>query len=149
MRTIKRDIVGAFIFSADGKLLLGKTGVYNKSYCVPGGGIEKGETVIEALNREISEETGVDISGEKQSFLFNSTGRSEKTLRDTGERVNVKMNFINYRVDLDAPADDVVIKAEDDFYDAEWFQLEALTSMNVSPPTIEALKRMGLYPQES
>ena len=42
MRTIHRDIVGGFIFSKDGRLLLGKNckgGVYEGSFVVPGGGV--------------------------------------------------------------------------------------------------------------
>lgn len=41
MRTIYRDIVGGFIFSKDGKILLGqnrKGGVYEGSFVVLGGG---------------------------------------------------------------------------------------------------------------
>jgi len=65
MRTIKRDVVGAFIFSSDNKILLGKSrkgGVYHGTWMVPGGGIEEGETMRDAVIREIREEVGVDIS---------------------------------------------------------------------------------------
>ncbi|MCY4643158.1 MAG: NUDIX domain-containing protein [Bacteriovoracales bacterium] len=36
----------------------------------PGGKIEKGESVLEALVREIQEEVGIDISGEKRIKFF-------------------------------------------------------------------------------
>ena len=65
MRTIQRDIVGGFIFSADGKLLLGKNrkgGVYEGLFVVPGGGVDTGETKPQALRREMLEETGIDIA---------------------------------------------------------------------------------------
>ncbi|MBX6334015.1 NUDIX domain-containing protein [Candidatus Saccharibacteria bacterium] len=61
MRTIKRDVVGAFIFSSDNKILLGKSrkgGVYHGTWMVPGGGIEEGETMRDAVIREIREEVG-------------------------------------------------------------------------------------------
>jgi len=64
MRTIYRDIVGAFIFSKDGYTLHGKStrGTYDGCWIVPGGGIEDGESKEEAGNREILEEVGLDIS---------------------------------------------------------------------------------------
>ena len=95
MRTIDRDIVGAFIFSKDDQILLGKGGVYPGKWIVPGGGIEPGETKLAALKREILEETGIDISGDKVEALKEVLeGESQKTLRDSGERVLVKMRFI-------------------------------------------------------
>ena len=54
MRRIHRDIVGGFIFSSDSKLLLGKSrkgGVYAGNWIIPGGGIDEGETQLEALAR--------------------------------------------------------------------------------------------------
>ena len=56
MRTIKRDIAGAFIFSNDNHVLLGKNikgGVYEDLWVVPGGGIDEGESKVEAARREL------------------------------------------------------------------------------------------------
>jgi 8-oxo-dGTP pyrophosphatase MutT (NUDIX family) len=129
MRTIHRDIVGGFIFSKDGKFLLGKNrkgGVYEGSFVVPGGGVDEGETKEIALHREMLEETGIDINKAAVKQLYQSSGEHEKTLRDTGERVFVKMDFYNYRIDLDQNADEVVLKTEDDWYQPRWFSIEEL-----------------------
>jgi len=147
MRTIHRDIVGAFIFSKDGKLLLGKNrkgGVYEGSFVVPGGGVDEGETKGEALRREILEETGIDINGNTTSELLQSSGGSEKTLHDTGERVFVEMDFYRYRIDLSQNADEVVVRADSDWCDPHWFGLDELNSINLSEPTREALIDVGI-----
>lgn len=147
MRTITRDIVGAFIFSKDNKLLLGKGGVYAGHWIVPGGGVDEGETKHEALARETLEETGIDIAPAKVTQVKGAlTGESEKILRDTGEQVHVKMNFYNFTIQLDKPADQVKLKSEDDFIEPQWFSLDELRQLTLSPPTVTTLEKLGLWP---
>lgn len=147
MRIIDRDIVGGFIFSKDGKLLLGKNrkgGVYEGLFVVPGGGVDVGETKETALHREMLEETGIDINKATVKQLYQSSGEHEKTLRDTGERVFVKMDFYNYRIDLDQNADEVVLKAEDDWCEPSWFSIDELNDTNLSEPTRNTLIATGI-----
>lgn len=54
--------VGALISNPEGKILLVLTHKWGHSYGIPGGKIEKGETAVAALRREIREETGLAIS---------------------------------------------------------------------------------------
>jgi 8-oxo-dGTP pyrophosphatase MutT (NUDIX family) len=145
MKTIERDIAGAFIFSSDRCILLGKTrlgGAYQGCWVVPGGGIEPGETELEALQREIFEELSMDITKYKTQVIdMPLTGESEKTLR--GQPVNVKMNFINFRVDIPLLASDIKFSAEDDLVEAKWFPLDELSRTKLSPPTHEILQFFG------
>jgi len=53
--------VGAFIFNAEGKLLLLESHKWPGRYVVPGGHVELGERLEDALAREAREETGLDI----------------------------------------------------------------------------------------
>ena len=53
--------VGAIIFNPDNKILLCKSHKWNNKYVIPGGHIELGEKMEEALKREIFEETGLKI----------------------------------------------------------------------------------------
>ena len=53
--------VGALIFNPKGEIFLMKSHKWRNKYVIPGGHIELGETMEEAIKREIKEETGLDI----------------------------------------------------------------------------------------
>lgn len=53
--------VGAVIFNPDNEVLLCKSHKWNNQYIIPGGHIELGEKMEDALRREIMEETGLEI----------------------------------------------------------------------------------------
>lgn len=147
MRTIHRDIVGGFIFSKDGKLLLGKNrhgGVYEGSFVVPGGGVNERETKLEALRREMFEETGIDIDNAEVSKLNETSGQNKKTLRETGERVFVEMDFYNYRIMIPNNSSDIKLLTEDDWAEPQWFTFDELTNLPLSPPTKQTLIKAGL-----
>jgi 8-oxo-dGTP diphosphatase len=147
MRTVSRDIVGAFIFSNDRHLLIGKNakgGVYDNVWVAPGGGIEAGESMLEALKREMLEEVGIDISTADISPInLHLSGEAEKTLRDTGEKVWVKMKFNNFKVVIDKPAKEIPIKLEDDLGEARWCKISELSSFTFSPSVQEILEFLG------
>jgi len=66
--------VGALIFNKEGKLFLMKSHKWKGSYVIPGGHKELGETMEQALIREVKEETGLDIHNIEflafQEFIF-------------------------------------------------------------------------------
>jgi len=53
--------VGAFIVNNEGKILLAKSHKWFDKYTLPGGHIEVGETMSDAVAREAKEETGLDV----------------------------------------------------------------------------------------
>ena len=53
--------VGALIFDSENRLFLMKSHKWFERYVIPGGHVELGETMEEALRREIKEETDLDI----------------------------------------------------------------------------------------
>ncbi len=52
---------GAVIINNEGKILLTRTYKWKDKFTIPGGHIEIGETIEEALKREVKEEVGIDI----------------------------------------------------------------------------------------
>ena len=148
MRTIKRDIAGALLFSNDGHVLIGKNvkgGVYEDLWVIPGGGIDEGESKEDAAKREILEEVGIDISKVKiESVELVQKGTAEKTLRDSGERILVDMTFYNFKVSIDKPARDIEIKLEDDFGYAEWVPITELSKRSYSPSVESLFKSLSL-----
>ncbi len=149
MRTINRTIVSALLISQDNKLFMGKKdpkggGVYSDCWHIPGGGIETGEDQIAALIREISEETGIDISHLPITLVSNDgTGESEKTLQETGETVLVKMQFNVYRVNLSEPAESIPVQLSDDLVEYHWFDSTKLDQVKLTPPSVELFKKLG------
>ncbi len=53
--------IGALIFDPKGNLFLMKSHKWHGKYVVPGGHIELGETMEDALRREVKEETNLEI----------------------------------------------------------------------------------------
>jgi nucleoside triphosphatase len=53
--------VGALIVNNEGKILLAKSHKWFDKYTLPGGHIEVGESMIDAVRREVKEEVGLDV----------------------------------------------------------------------------------------
>ena len=57
--------VSAVIFNPENEVLLCKSHKWDDKYVIPGGHVEYGEKLEDALRREILEETGLEIKGIK------------------------------------------------------------------------------------
>jgi len=97
--------VGAFIFNSKGEILLLQSHKWPQKYVVPGGHVELGERLEEAVTREAKEETGLDVHDiefinfqqfiydpsfwKKRHFIFFDyackTGSVDVTLNDEAE----------------------------------------------------------------
>ena len=150
MRRIKRNIVGAVLLSKDGKVLLGRSaaravGVYSGRWVVPGGGVDKDETLEQALVREILEETHHDINGCHIKLVSNTEeGESEKRLKETGELVIVEMKFNDYLVRLEQTAEELGVRPSEELVELRWFSMDELKEALLSPPTDRLLKALRL-----
>jgi nucleoside triphosphatase len=105
--------VGAMIFNPEGKLLLVKQDKWKGRYVVPGGHIELGETMEDALRREVKEETGLDIYDVQfallQEFIFD-------------EQYHKREHFIFIDFVCQTDSYDVVLNSESQNY--VWVSLE-------------------------
>lgn len=151
MRIVDREIVSAHIYSNDGKLLLARNthpaggAVYGDCWKIPGGGVEAGETKLQALTREVSEEAGIDISSFDIELVDDSmTGEAEKTLRESGEHIIAKMNFFTYKVVLDKSSEEIPVTLDaHEFDEYSWFSLPELKTIKLSPPSLELFTKLG------
>jgi 8-oxo-dGTP pyrophosphatase MutT (NUDIX family) len=57
--------VRGMLFDSSGRVLLVRH-TYTPGWYFPGGGVEKGETTVAALAREVEEETGIKLTGPPQ-----------------------------------------------------------------------------------
>ncbi len=94
-------------------------------WVIPGGGVEKGETEIEALKREMKEETGFDVEVGEYSFENNHDGMTSRCYLIKswdgelclGGPEKMQMNGSNQ-------------------YFLEWVKIEELDKINVFPKNL-------------
>lgn len=103
---------GAVIFNPENKVLLCKSHKWNNKYVIPGGHIELGEKMEEALKREILEETGLEIYDIKLISL------KESVYSDTFHE-DKHFIFIDYQCKTDSS--DVTLNDEAEEY--KWVNL--------------------------
>lgn len=126
-----RVAVGAVVFK-DGCVLLVRRGQppAEDFWAIPGGSVEIGETLREAAEREILEETGIHIRASKPIYTFDVIDRDADG--------NVRFHYVI--VDLAADYVGGEPKPGDDALDARWVSANEINELKVSAPTLRLLK---------
>ena len=121
--------VGALILDPEGKMFLMKSHKWKDRYCLPGGHIELGETIEEAVIREVKEETGLDVYGLEficfQEFIYDE---------DFWE----KRHFIFFDYSCKTDSKKVTLNEEAEEY--IWVRPEDATSLPVEPYTMRTIE---------
>ena len=118
----------------DGNRLLLQNRVKNdwKGYTFPGGHVEQGESFVDAVKREMKEETGLDATaGELVDVV-------ESSFVQKGER-HCEINLV-YRMSL-AERDLGRTESREDWICFEWVPCERLGDVNLLPPEMKTCIR--------
>ena len=121
--------VGALIFSPEGKLFLMKSHKWKGQYCLPGGHIELGERIVDAVKREVKEETNLDVYDIEfvcfQEFIYD-------------EQFWERSHFIFFDFACRTDATDVILNPEAEEY--VWVSLDEALNLPVEHYTLVALR---------
>ncbi|MDL1893736.1 NUDIX domain-containing protein [Sphingobacteriales bacterium CHB3] len=125
--------VGAVVFNED-KVLLVKRGTPPSEglWAIPGGRLELGETLQQAAEREILEETGVVIRAGNPVFTFDVIERNA-----AGE---IRFHYVI--VDLAAEYISGEPVPNDDAQEARWISADELSTRDVSDKTLKLLREV-------
>ena len=120
--------VSAVIFNPDGEILLCKSHKWDNKYVIPGGHIELGEKMEEALKREILEETGLNIYDIKLVSLKESI---------YSDKFHEKKHFIF--IDYICKTDSTNVFLNDEAEEYEWVDIGQIECYDLGGFTKELL----------
>jgi len=130
---LPRVAVGAVVFKDSKVLLVKRSKPPGKGlWAIPGGSVELGETLQQAAEREILEETGITILARKPFYTF-----------DVIEKDTKNQTRFHYVI-IDLMAD--YISGEplpgDDADEVRWVSSRELKNFNTSPSTLKVLESL-------
>jgi len=121
--------VGALIFNSAQEVLMVRTHKWSNLWGIPGGKIKWGEASMDAVRREIKEETNLDITDIK-FVLVQDCIHSKEFYRDA------HFVLLNYTCRC---AGEPEVKLNDEAREFEWVGLERALEMQINQPTRKLL----------
>ena len=129
--------VGAIVFKDDRVLLVKrKNPPYPNEWAIPGGKVRYGETLKQAVAREIREETGIDIDVMEPVFTFEVLPEDKQS--DTG--------FHYVVIDFNAVYTSGDILAADDAREAAWISRDRFKKIDINQITKSVLRDKFRFP---
>ena len=124
--------VGGIVLAGDQVLLVKRGAPPGQGlWSLPGGGVELGESLVQACAREIKEETGLEARVGPLVEVF------ERVLRDDRDRVEYHYVLLDYL----CWARPLPPRAGDDAAAARWQSLEDLESVGLTPDTLRVVRK--------
>jgi len=125
----------------EGRVLLVKMarnrGVFPGQWALPGGGVEPGERILDALAREVREELGIELAS-AEPLLFKDA--VVEKVRADGSRTTMHAVFLVYRCVPGSYA----ITINEEFSEYGWFDRTQLAAIELPEMTAETLRSAGL-----
>ena len=138
---LHRLIVVPVIYDKQGRLLICKMpadrGVFPGQWGLPGGGVEQGELLEQALRREVREELGIEI--EEIRALFFKEGIEQKFHSGEGSKP-VHMIYLIFQCLASA----LDLSLNEEFVDSAWALPIALNQYDLNPETIKTFYELGI-----
>lgn len=132
-----RTIVVGIVRNEKGEFLLCKMksnrGVFPGQWGLPGGGIDPGERMVDALQRELREELGIEVKDIKPAMF--KDGIYEKRL-PSGTRHPVYMIFLIFT----CTAETTEIQLNQEFSEYRWVMAEDMGEMDLNVETTDTLE---------
>lgn len=124
--------VAAVVINAGRVLLVKRARPPRKGrWALPGGSVHLGETLHQALTREVAEETGVTVTPCRPVHCF------DVITRDDRGQVQFHYVIVDFLADYVAGE----ARAGDDAAEVGWFEAAALASMDMDEDTLTLLRR--------
>ena len=129
--THPRVAVGAIVFNNNRVLLVRRSMPPSRDlWAIPGGKVKLGETLQEAAEREILEETGIIIKALEPVFTFDHIEWDE----------SARARFHYVIVDLTAEYIQGELRAGDDAAEVRWVSADEISTLQTSSMTLGLLK---------
>lgn len=138
----QRTIAVGLVWNDRRELLLGRMsperGVFPGQWGLPGGGVEPGESLEQALSREMREELGIEIGQIRPAFF--KDGCHDKVSAD-GSVSSVYMIFLIFH----CRAEETTLTLNEEWIDSRWARAADIAGMDVNAETLDTLERLGAW----
>lgn len=129
--------VGAVVIKNGTVLLVRRAAPPGKDlWAIPGGLLKLGESLKEAVEREVKEETGITISAGKVIFVVDFLERDEAG----------RIVFHYVIIDLEGKYVEGEIRAADDVSDCRWVSPEECNALPITKTTRKLLEEIDFLP---